>query len=305
MLVPVLVTTSFVVFMMMHAIPGDPAQIWVGFETTDPVILDNVRKSLGLDQPLLVQYGRWAARVLQGDLGQSVRTGRPISALVAESLPVTLHLTVYALLLALAMGMVIGIAAATSRRWGWQALYRIFVMVGLSVPQFWLGTMLILVFSVKAGIFGLLRYPLLWEAPAQSLWSFLLPALTLAIPNAAAFARMVRASMLEVLLEEYVRVAQAKGLSHLAVVLRHALRNALLPVVTLAGIVAGYLLGGAVVVEQVFAMSGLGRLGLQAIVQRDYPVLQAVVLVAATLFVLVNLATDLLYAAIDPRVEYR
>lgn len=304
MLVPVLVATSFLVFLMMHAIPGDPAQIWVGFETTDPAILDSVRKSLGLDRPLVVQYGQWVWRILHGDLGESVRTGRPIAALVAESLPVTVQLSVYALIVALAVGMPVGLLAATSRRSWWQAVYRAFVMLGLSIPQFWLGAMLILLFSVRAGMFRLLRYPLLWEAPAESLWSFLLPALTLGIPNAAAVARMVRASVLEVLGEEYIRVARAKGLPDRAVLLRHTLRNALLPVATLIGIVAGYLLGGAVVVEQVFAMSGLGRLGLQAIVQRDYPVLQAVVLVAATLFVVVNLATDLLYAAIDPRVEY-
>ena len=305
MLVPVLAATSFLVFLMMHAIPGDPAQIWVGFETTDPAILERVRRSLGLDRPLLVQYGQWLWRILHGDLGESVRTGRPIAALIAESLPVTLQLSVYALVVALAVGMPVGLLAATSRRGWWQAAYRAFVMLGLSIPQFWLGAMLILIFSVRTGIFRLLRYPLLWEAPAASLWSFLLPALTLGLPNAAAVARMVRASVLEVLGEEYIRVARAKGLPERAVLLRHTLRNALLPVATLVGVVAGYLLGGAVVVEQVFAMSGLGRLGLQAIVQRDYPVLQAVVLVAATLFVVVNLATDLVYAWIDPRVEYR
>lgn len=305
MLVPVLVATSFLVFLMMHAIPGDPAQIWVGFETTDPAILENVRKALGLDQPLVVQYGRWAWRLLHGDLGESIRTGRPIAALVAESLPVTIQLTLYALVVALSVGLPVGIVAATSRRGWFQAVYRAFVMLGLSVPQFWLGAMLILIFSVRAGAFRLLKYPLFWEAPLESLSSFLLPAVTLGIPNAAAVARMVRASVLEVLGEEYIRVARAKGLPERVVVLRHALRNALLPVATLIGIVAGYLLGGSVVVEQVFAISGLGRLGLQAIVQRDYPVLQAVVLVAATLFAVVNLATDLLYAAIDPRVEYR
>lgn len=305
LLAPVLVVVSFLVFLMMHSIPGDPAQMWVGFETADPAVLEAVRHSLGLDRPILVQYGLWAERILTGDLGESVRTGRPIGALVGESLPVTVQLTVYGLVVALAIGVPAGIAAATSRRRWWQASYRVLVMVGLSVPQFWLGALFILAFSVHTGWFPLLDYPLLWSRPFDSLKSFFLPALTLGIPNGLAVARMVRASVLEVLGEDYVRVARAKGLAERVVLFKHVLRNALLPVVTLVGIVAGYLLGGAVVVEQVFAIPGVGRLGLQAIVQRDHPVLQAVVLIVAALFVVVNLLTDLLYAAIDPRVEYR
>mgnify|MGYP000371499771 CR=1 FL=1 len=303
-LVPVLFTVSVLVFALMHIIPGDPAQLLLGFENTDPQQLERVRREFGLDQPVYIQYGRWVGKILRGDLGISVRTGQPITKLVGEAIPFTLELAAYALLLAIGIAVPVGVWAATTRSRLADTALQALTLFGLSLPAFWIGTMLILLFSVQLRWFPLLSYPHLWQDPLGNLRGFLLPALTLAIPNAAAIARMVRASMLSVRGEDYVRTARGKGLHENQVIRRHMLKNALIPIVTLIGIIAGYLLGGSIVVEQVFAIPGLGRMGLQAIVQRDYPVLQAVVLIVTTLFVLTNLLVDLLYSFLDPRVRY-
>ncbi len=300
----VLLFVSAVVFSVMHLIPGDPAQLLLGFENTDPVQLARVRQEFGLDRPIPVQYAIWLGRILRGELGISVRTGRPIAQVIAEALPFTLELSLYALVLAVAIGIPLGVWAGSARSRSVDLASQAFVLLGLSLPSFWVGTVLILVFSVRLRWFPVLSYPRLVDDPLQNLWSLLLPAFTLAVPNAAAIARMVRASMRAVRGEEYIRVAYAKGLAPQTVVRRHMLRNALVPAVTLIGIVAGYLLGGSVVVEQVFAIPGLGRTGLQAIIQRDYPLLQAVVLLVTTLFVLTNLVVDLIYVLLDPRIRY-
>jgi peptide/nickel transport system permease protein len=304
LLVPVMLVISAIVFSLMHLIPGDPAQVLLGFENTDPAQLEAVRRDLGLDRPVYVQYGRWLAKLLRGDLGTSVRTGRPIRILVAEALPFTLELATYALALAIVIAIPVGTLAGTTRSKLADGAMQTLTLFGLSLPAFWVGAMLILLFSVELRWFPVLNYPALAEAPLANLRGFFLPALTLAVPNAASIARMVRASMVSVRREEYVKVARAKGLREAVVVRRHMLKNALIPVVTLIGIVAGYLLGGSIVVEQVFAIPGVGRLGLQAIVQRDYPVLQAVVLMVTGLFVLVNLVVDIIYVLLDPRIRY-
>ena len=304
LLIPVMLVISAIVFSLMHLIPGDPAQVLLGFENTDPAQLEAVRRDLGLDRPVYVQYGRWLGKVLRGDLGTSVRTGRPIRILVAEAFPFTLELATYALFLAIVIAIPIGTLAGTTRSRLADGAMQTLTLFGLSLPAFWVGAMLILLFSVELRWFPLLTYPALVEAPLANLRGFFLPALTLAVPNAASIARMVRASMVAVRREEYVKVARAKGLRETVVVRRHMLKNALIPVVTLIGIVTGYLLGGSIVVEQVFAIPGVGRLGLQAIVQRDYPVLQAVVLMVTGLFVLVNLVVDVIYVLLDPRIRY-
>jgi len=300
----VMLVISAIVFSLMHLIPGDPAQVLLGFENTDPAQLEAVRRDLGLDRPVYVQYGRWLGKVLRGDLGTSVRTGRPIRILVAEAFPFTLELATYALFLAIVIAIPIGTLAGTTRSRLADGAMQTLTLFGLSLPAFWVGAMLILLFSVELRWFPVLTYPALVEAPLANLRGFFLPALTLAVPNAASIARMVRASMVAVRREEYVKVARAKGLRETVVVRRHMLKNALIPVVTLIGIVTGYLLGGSIVVEQVFAIPGVGRLGLQAIVQRDYPVLQAVVLMVTGLFVLVNLVVDVIYVLLDPRIRY-
>ena len=304
LLVPVMLVISAIVFSLMHLIPGDPAQVLLGFENTDPAQLEAVRRDLGLDRPVYVQYGRWLAKLLRGDLGTSVRTGRPIRILVAEALPFTLELATYALILAVVIAIPVGTLAGTTRSKLADGAMQTLTLFGLSLPAFWVGAMLILLFSVELRWFPVLSYPSLASSPLANLQGFFLPALTLAVPNAASIARMVRASMVAVRREEYVKVARAKGLRETVVVRRHMLKNALIPVVTLIGIVAGYLLGGSIVVEQVFAIPGVGRLGLQAIVQRDYPVLQAVVLMVTGLFVLVNLVVDIIYVLLDPRIRY-
>lgn len=304
LLLPVLLVISAAVFSLMHLIPGDPAQVILGFENTDPAQLAAVRRDLGLDRPVYVQYGRWLGRILRGDFGTSVRTGRPIRVLLREALPFTIELAVYGVLLAMLIGIPVGTLAGTTNSRAADGAMQTLTLLGLSLPAFWVGAMFILLFSVHLRWFPVLTYPGLLEAPWANLRGFFLPALTLAVPNAAAIARMVRASMVAVRREEYVKVARAKGLREVVVVRRHMLKNALIPVVTLIGIVAGYLLGGSIVVEQVFAIPGVGRMGLQAIVQRDYPVLQAVVLVVTVLFVLVNLLVDLVYVLLDPRIRY-
>lgn len=304
LLIPVMLVISAIVFSLMHLIPGDPAQVLLGFENTDPAQLEAVRRDLGLDRPVVVQYGRWLGKILRGDLGTSVRTGRPIRILVAEAFPFTLELATYALFLAIVIAIPVGTLAGTTRSKLADGAMQTLTLFGLSLPAFWVGAMLILLFSVELRWFPVLTYPALAEAPLANLRGFFLPALTLAVPNAASIARMVRASMVAVRREEYVKVARAKGLREAVVVRRHMLKNALIPVVTLIGIVAGYLLGGSIVVEQVFAIPGVGRLGLQAIVQRDYPVLQAVVLMVTGLFVLVNLIVDVIYVLLDPRIRY-
>ena len=304
LLIPVMLVISAIVFSLMHLIPGDPAQVLLGFENTDPAQLEAVRRDLGLDRPVYVQYGRWLGKVLRGDLGTSVRTGRPIRILVVEAFPFTLELAAYALILAIVIAIPVGTLAGTTRSRLADGAMQTLTLFGLSLPAFWVGAMLILLFSVELRWFPVLSYPTLAEAPLANLRGFFLPALTLAVPNAASISRMVRASMIAVRREEYVKVARAKGLRETVVVRRHMLKNALIPVVTLIGIVAGYLLGGSIVVEQVFAIPGVGRLGLQAIVQRDYPVLQAVVLMVTGLFVLVNLVVDVIYVLLDPRIRY-
>jgi len=304
LLIPVLFVISVVVFSLMHLIPGDPAQVILGFENTDPAQLAAVRRDLGLDRPVYIQYGRWLGRVLGGNLGTSVRTGRPIGALIREALPFTLELAIYAVVLAVLIAVPVGTLAGTTSSRLADGTMQTLTLLGLSLPAFWIGAMFILLFSVHLRWFPVLTFPSLLDAPLANLRGFFLPALTLAVPNAAAIARMVRSSLVSVRREEYVKVARAKGLSESVVVRRHMLKNAMIPVVTLIGIVAGYLLGGSIVVEQVFAIPGVGRMGLQAIVQRDYPVLQAVVLIVTALFVLVNLLVDLIYVFLDPRIRY-
>ena len=304
LLIPVLLVISALVFSVMHLIPGDPAQVILGFENTDPAQLAAVRRDLGLDRPVYVQYGRWLGRIATGNFGTSVRTGRPIGVLLREALPFTIELAVYGVALAVLIGIPVGTLAGTTSSRTADGAMQTLTLLGLSLPAFWVGAMFILLFSVYLRWFPVLTYPSLLETPWGNLRGFFLPALTLAVPNAAAIARMVRASLVAVRREEYVKVARAKGLSEAVVVRRHMLKNALIPVVTLVGIVAGYLLGGAIVVEQVFAIPGVGRMGLQAIVQRDYPVLQAVVLVVTALFVFVNLLVDLVYVFLDPRIRY-
>ncbi|MFQ5793528.1 MAG: ABC transporter permease [Candidatus Bipolaricaulia bacterium] len=304
LLIPVLFVVSVIVFSIVHLIPGDPATVLLGTEAADPELLERLKQSLGLDKPLHVQYLLWLGRVFRGDLGSSVRTGEPVVKLILQRFPFTLELAVYALFLTLIIAIPLGTIAATSLSRIIDLSFQSIALFGLSIPTFWSGTMFILLFSVYLGWFPIINFPSFIEAPFSNLWGFFLPAITLAIPSAASIARMVRASVLEVSRQEYITTARSKGLPETVVVFKHMLKNAMIPIITLIGIIAGYLLGGAIVVEQVFAIPGLGRLGVDSIVQRDYPLLQAVVLVVTMSFVMVNLIVDLVYVFLNPKIRY-
>jgi peptide/nickel transport system permease protein len=303
-LIPVLFAVSVIVFSIVHLIPGDPATVLLGTEAADPELLESMRRALGLDQPLHVQYVLWLQRIFQGDFGASVTTGRPVLRLILERFPYTVELALYALVLAVVLAIPFGTLVAVTNSQTLQLGFQGFTLLGLSVPQFWSGVMFILLFSVHLGWFPIVNFPAFTEDPWGNLRAFFLPALTLALPNAAAIARVVRASVLEVSQQDYVLTARSKGLRERTVVFKHMLKNAMIPIITLVGIIAGYLLGGVIVVEKVFAIPGLGRLGVDAIVQRDYPVLQGTVLFVVVMFVLVNLIVDVLYVFLNPKIRY-
>jgi len=291
----VLLAVSVLVFLMSHLTPGDPATIMLGENASTADVL-RLRHELGLDRPLPAQYGRYLINALRGDLGRSIRSGRPVAGEIWERFPPTLQLTLAATALAIAAGVLLGALAATSRNRMVEALLMSASLVGISMPSFWLGLLLILLFGLA------LRWlPIAGGSGWQAL---VLPALTLAAQAAAVLARLTRASLLEVLPSDYVRTARAKGVGSRRVLFHHALRNALIPVVTVIGLQFGGLLGGAVIVESVFARSGLGRLAVGAIQARDFPLIQGIVVFAAAVYALVNLSVDVLYLALDPRISY-
>jgi len=302
---PALFGVALVVFALMRAIPGDVVTQLVGAEQeVTAEQLAELRRIFGLDLPIHVQFGQWLSAALQGDLGSSLRTGRPISTDLALRFPATLQLALMSLAIALAMAVPIGIVAALNRgRWP-DYLGSAFVLVGLSVPSFFLGILLILLFSLRLGWLPPAGFVPFQEAPLESMRRMLLPSLSLGLILAAATTRIMRSAMLEILSRDFVRTARAKGLGERSVTMRHALRNALIPVVTVVGLQFGSLLGGTVIIEQVFSIPGVGRFALEGINLRDYPVVQGAVLVIAGAFVFVNLVVDILYAFIDPRVRY-
>ena len=303
--IPTLFGVALIVFALMRAIPGDVVTNLVGLEgNVSAERLAELRRMFGLDLPVHVQFGQWLTAALQGDLGSSLRTGRPVATDLALRFPVTLELTFLGLAIALAVAVPLGVLAALHRgRWP-DALGSLFALLGLSIPGFFLGILLILGFSLRLGWLPPAGYVPLAEAPLQNLRHMILPAASLGLILAAATTRIVRSSLLETLQRDYVRTARAKGLRERVVTYRHALRTALIPVVTVVGLQFGQLLGGAVIIEQVFSLPGVGRFALEGINLRDYPVVQGAVLLIAAAFVAVNLLVDVLYAFIDPRVRY-
>ena len=294
-LVPTLVAVSVLIFLMVRLVPGDPALLIAG-ENATPELLAAIRERLGLDRPLAVQYASYAWRLLHGDLGTSVRTHRPVAEEIFSRLPATLELALAAGAIFTAAGIVLGVIAGVRRgRWP-DHLIRVLSLVGVSSPDFWIGILLMLVFSLQLG--------LLPSAGRGSAAHLVLPAVTASLVGLALVSRLVRASLVEILGEDYVRTAWAKGLARGAVVYRHALFNALIPAVTIVGLEFGVLLGGLVVVESVFAWPGSGKLLIDAIRMRDYPVVQSVVLLFAVMLALVNLVVDLLCGLLDPRIRY-
>lgn len=293
--IPVLFGVAFVVFAMVRVIPGDPAQIIAG-EAATKEFVEAVRKDLGLDRPLLAQFASFMGNLLRGDLGRSIRSRAPVAIELWARIPNTLQLTLAGLLVAVGVGVSAGVVSAVRPYSLVDTGVMLVALAGLSMPVFWSGLMLILIFAVRLG----------WlpAVGTGSLAHLVLPAVTLGGATAAIIARMTRSSMLEVLRSDFIRTARAKGLAERSVVNRHAFRNALIPVITVVGLQMGTLLSGAVLTESVFAWPGVGRLLIEGILARDYPIVQASVLVVALAFVLVNLAVDVLYAVVDPRIHY-
>lgn len=303
-LVVVAFGVSVLTFLMIRLIPGDAVQIMLGANAeVTPQQIAAMRARLGLDQPVVVQYFGWLGRALHGDLGTSVWTGRPVLAEILPRVGVTAELTVLALVSAAILAIPLGCLMATARRRWVDYTIRFLSISGITMPSFWLGTMLLYGVSAAAPDAQMLGWVPFRDDPLGNLERVVLPVTALALPVLASLARIVRASMVEVMRQDYIRTARAKGLSERAVILTHALRNALLPFLTSFGIMAGYLFGGSVVIEQVFALPGLGRLMVGAIAERNYPLVQASILLATLTFVAVNAVVDLLYAAADPRIR--
>lgn len=302
----VLFGVSVIVFLMVRLIPGDAVAIMLGANTEiTPERIAELRARLGLDRPLLEQYGMWIGAVLRGDLGTSIWTGRPVLGEIAASLGPTLQLTFLSVAVGAGLSIPLGAFMAQARGGASEVAVRVGAIAGLTIPSFWLGIVAILVMARLLPGVSTLGYVPFFEDPLGNLQRMVLPVFALSLPMLANLSRLVRSAMLDALSQDYIRTARAKGASRRRVVYRHALRNALIPFVTSVGVSFGYLLGGAIVVEQVFAIPGLGRLLLGAIAERNYPLIQATILVVTASFVLVNFAVDLLYAVIDPRVSRR
>ena len=324
LLVPTLVGISLLVFLMIHLVPGDPAQIMLG-ERADAASIAALRLEMGLDQPFHVQFARFFGDLLRGDLGRSFRTHELISTEILQRFPATCELTLAAMIIAIAGGIGLGVLAALSQGKVADYVSMVAATAGISIPVFWLGLMLMLLLAVQFPLFpvsgrlgaavqveaitGFYLFDAVlranWDGFVDALWHLALPALTLATIPLAFIARMTRASLLEVLGEEYVRTARAKGLPPRLVVLRHALRNAFVPTLTVIALEFGYLLGGAVITETIFAWPGMGRWVFLAVQARDFRAVQGGVLLLATVFMVVNLIADILYACLDPRIRYR
>ena len=301
-IVPTLVFVSMLIFGLQQLLPGDPAMILAG-EDQDPAVIAHLRAKLHLDQPLPVRYAYWIGGVLQGDLGESVRTQLPVLDLILQKLPVTLELAVLAMAIALVIGIPAGVVSAVGRGTAWDYAANLFALWGLSTPNFWLGILMILLFSVQLGWLPASGYESPFVDLQANLAAMVMPAFVLGNAIAAVLMRHTRSSMLQVLGADYVRTARAKGLSERVVVLKHALRNALTPIITLGALELGTLLSGAVLTEQVFTIPGFGKLVVDSVFNRDYAVVQGVVLVTATTYILLNLLADVAYFLVNPRLR--
>ncbi len=299
-LIPVLIGVSVVVFFMIRLIPGDPANVMLG-ERGSQEARDQIRTTLGLDEPIYVQYGLFVMRLAQGDLGDSFVLRRPAMPLILERFPRTLFLAVYAVVLSALLAFPLALISALKKDTLADQIIRACATLTLSMPSFWIALLLIITFSVRLRIFPFAGYGDNWR---EHLLYLFLPALSIALAGSAVFVRNLRAAILEVLQSDYVRTARAKGLSSRTVFIWHVLRNSLISTVTLLGLHVAYTVGGAVIIETVFAIPGLGRFLLDSIFARDYPVVQAITLLLAVLVIFVNLLTDIIYALVDPRVRY-
>ena len=303
-LIPVALVVATVAFVLMHLAPGDPASVIAGpYATADDV--GKLRHQLGLDEALPIQLVRWYGRLIRGDLGDSIFLRRPVLEAIADRVEPTLLLTSLATLLAVAIGVPAGIVSARRPNSSEDQALMLFALLGISVPNFLLGLLLILVFSVHLGWFPVAGYSPLEHGALQTLRSLVLPAVALGVVQSGLIARITRSAMLDVLREPFILAGRAKGLAERTVVWKHALKNAMIPTVTIIGVSFAVLLGGAIVVETVFNIPGLGRLIISAVLRRDYPVIQGVVLCVAAVYMVINLLVDLSYLAFDPRVRYQ
>ena len=301
-IVPTLFFVSVLIFGLQQLLPGDPAMVLAG-EDRDPTVIAHLRQKLHLDESLPIRYLYWAGGVLKGDLGESVRIQKPVLELIVEKLPVTLELALLAIVIALTIGITAGIVSAVAKDSAWDYAANVFALWGLSTPNFWLGIMLILLFSVTLGWLPASGYVSPFEDLRANLAAMIMPAFVLGNAIAAVLMRHTRSAMLQVLSSDYVRTARAKGLDERVVVLKHALRNALTPVITLGALEFGTLLSGAVLTEQVFTIPGFGKLIVDAVFNRDYAVVQGVVLCTATAYITLNLLADMAYFLVNPRLR--
>lgn len=305
MMIPVLLGVSLVTFIIIRSIPGDPVQVLLGADRrTTPEQIAAIRSAYGLDQSLPVQYLKWLGHVVTGDLGDSLRTRRPLTTELELRLPVTIQLTLMAGIIAAIPALVFGIIAALKRNTGIDYATTLASLIGVSVPNFFLATLLVLVFSFWLKWLPPVGFRPFLDDPVQNLKTMILPAVALGLPLSAVLMRFVRSSVLEVLGQEYVRTARAKGIPRRQVLFRHVMPNAGIPILTIAGIQVAGLLGGTVIIEQIFGLPGVGRYVYEAIANRDYPVVQGVTLVLAAIFVFVSLLVDVLYAVLDPRLRH-
>ena len=295
LMIPVLIGMTIVIFMILHLAPGDPVDLIVGPNAT-PEVYENISRSLGLDKPLIVQYFTFLKNILKGNLGTSILQNRPVSELIAERFPVTFKLGIYALLLSFIIALPIGIKAAIKRNTPTDYISMTAALIGISMPTFWFGLLLLYFFAYKLGWFPISGY-----GTSKHL---VLPIITVGLTDAAITARMVRSSMLEVIRQDYIRTARAKGLHERIIMNKHALKNALIPIITLLGMRVGWIFGGSVILETVFSIPGIGRLMVDGIFSRDYPVVQGSMLVLTASVLVGNLIADILYAVVDPRIKY-
>jgi peptide/nickel transport system permease protein len=301
--IPVVILVGVMTFSILHIAPGDPAVLMAGEEAT-PADVEAMRVALGFDKPFLVQFGKWSGRLLQGDLGTSIFSQHTIVSLMKPRIEPTLSLAIIAISLSIIIGVPMGVLAAWNQGSFVDRGVMVFAVLGFSIPVFWLGFLFIWAFAVKIHLFPAVGFVSITDGVFPFLRSLTLPAFANAIPFSALVARMTRSTMVEVMQEDYIRTARAKGLTEAVVNVRHGLRNAAIPIVTVVGLVFAGLVGGAVVTETVFAIPGLGRLLVDGVVRRDYPIVQAMLMVIAVSYVFVNLAVDITYAFLDPRIRY-
>ena len=295
LMIPVLLGLTIIVFLILHLAPGDPVHKVVGPNAT-PEVYENVKRSMGLDRPLIIQYFDYLGNLLKGDLGSSILQHRPVADIVMERFPITIGLGVRALLLSFLIAVPVGIIAAVNRNKLADYLAMTFALAGISMPTFWFGMLLLYFFAYKLRLFPISGY---------GTWKHLmLPVITMGLTDAAVIARMMRSSMLEVIGQDYIRTARAKGLKEKVVTNKHALKNALIPVITLLGMRMGWIIGGSVTLEIIFSIPGLGRTMVDSIFSRDYPVVQGSILILAASVMISNLIADILYAVVDPRIRY-